>query len=287
MWKRYRRRANFVVDRWFRIEKHLFSSAGFVYRCYLPVLDFLRSLVSPRLRRLHRRLRQHLVEQEKAWPGRYSGGYFYQGLDQIGITGVKPTEFRFRQYDIDGLLDRNARVLDVGSNCGFVAIYCAQRVKQVDAVELNPYLNRIAAEAAAYLGVRNLNIHEQDFTTYDSRTTYDIVLSFSNHHTIDGNLSMGFDRYIEKLQRLLRDGGYLLFESHNVFGPGNGGAGDDGDMDAKVAIMNRHFDILRYRMVECYLPPLDIDKLFIVARKANMPRQTDFALTHARSRYHY
>ena len=68
-------------------------------------------------------------------------------------------------------------------------------------------------------------------------------------------------------------GGYLLFESHNVYAQGHGGVGDDGDSDLKVAIMNKYFDIERYRMVRCFLEHAveDLDKLFIVAKNPVHP----------------
>ncbi|AZE24265.1 hypothetical protein [Pseudomonas chlororaphis] len=115
------------------------------------------------------------------------------------------------------------------------------------------------------------------------------MLSFSNHHTIDGNLNMGFENYMKRLVSFLKPGGYLLFESHNVFGPGSGAVGDDGDMDEKIKIMNTYFAIERYRMVNCYMRHMidDVDKLFIVARLVENPPKTDFRLEQAIRRYHY
>jgi hypothetical protein len=52
-----------------------------------------------------------------------------------------------------------------------------------------------------------------------------------------------------------------------VFGPGNGAAGDDGDLDAKFDIVERYFHIAAYRMTRSYVPFDDIDKLFVVLRK--------------------
>lgn len=100
---------------------------------------------------------------------------------------------------------------------------------------------------------------------------------------------MGFQRYIEKIVGLMKPGGYLLFESHNVFAPGEGRVGDDGDMEEKVAIMNQYFDILRYRMVRCYLKHAveDLDKLFIVARQNDTPTPASFNLAQAREKYEY
>lgn len=135
----------------------------------------------------------------------------------------------------------------------------------------------------------NVEFSEADFVQTELDRKFDVILSFSNHHTIDGNLGVSFDRYIEKIVNLLKPGGYLLFESHDVFGPGKGRPGDDGDMDKKVAILNKFFDIERYKMVRCYLGHGwgDIDKLFIVARLSQNPKPTSFSLEAARKKYEY
>ena len=237
---------------------------------------------------IQRRLRKHLKDQQREWKRGYTNGYFYQGLEELGINGAKPTGFRFAQYQVDELL-KDADVLDIGSNAGFVAIYCARRARSVVGVELNPYLNRIAEDAAEYLGVKNLSILGSDFASYVTDQTFDVVLSLSNHHTIDGNLNMGFEGHIVRIANLLRPGGVMLFESHNVFAPGTSGEGDDGDMNDKVAIICKYFQVERYRMVHCFLRHgiEDMDKLFIVARKSDAPEKIPFDLTLARTNYEW
>jgi SAM-dependent methyltransferase len=259
------------------------------YSFRLSIKDFWQSIFL-RTFFIQRRLRKHLREQNQLWPKekRYTQGYFYQGLEELGITGAKPTGFRFAQYQVDDIL-KNKTILDIGSNCGFVASYCAQRSFFVTAVELNPFLNRIARDTVKYLKLNNIAIIENDFSTFTTDQRFDVILSFSNHHTIDGNLHMGFEHYIQKIVSLLNPGGYLLFESHNVFAEGKGNVGDDGDMENKVAIMNKYFDIERYKMVRCYLKHgvEDLDKLFIVAKQSLMPQPVAFNLQEARQKYEY
>jgi hypothetical protein len=62
-------------------------------------------------------------------------------------------------------------------------------------------------------------------------------------------------------------GGLLIFESHNINGPGRGLPGDDGDIEDKIAYMQTRFEVLERYMVACWVPALDIDKLFLVLRK--------------------
>jgi SAM-dependent methyltransferase len=251
--------------------------------------DFIQGLFRRSLKIQHR-LRKHLKAQNSSWPKekRYTEGYFYQGLEEIGITGCKPTGFRFAQYQVDEILI-DAEVLDIGSNCGFVASYCAKKSASVTGIELNPYLNLIARDTANYLNLQNINILDDCFAKFTTDKKFDVVLSLSNHHTIDGNLHMDFEHYIKKIFDLLKPDGYLLFESHNVFAQGIGAMGDDGDMDHKFAIMNQYFDIEKYRMVRCFLKHgvEDLDKLFIVARRSLMPRLVPFNLQTAREKYHY
>lgn len=259
------------------------------YSLRLSLLDFCRGVFRGTLP-IQYRLRAHLKEQNRLWPKekKYSQGYFYQGLEEVGITGAKPTRFRFSQYQVDDLL-KNADILDIGSNCGFVASYCAMLATSVTAVELNPFLNRIARDTVEYLKLQNVNLIEGNFTTFTTDKKFDVVLSFSNHHTIDGNFHMGFERYIEKIVNLLKPGGYLLFESHNVFASGSGEMGDDGDMEQKISIMNKYFSIERYKMVCCFLKHAveDLDKLFIVAKQSDSPIPIDFNLIQAREKYQY
>ncbi|AZD87011.1 hypothetical protein C4K14_4190 [Pseudomonas chlororaphis subsp. aureofaciens] len=259
------------------------------YSIRLSFFDFWKGLFKGTLF-IQKRLRGHLKEQQKNWPKKqqYSQGYFYQGLEELGITGLKPTGFRFKQYAIDEEL-KGADVLDIGSNCGFVSVYCSRLAKSVTAVELNPFLNKVAKDTARYLKRDNIEFIESDFSVFATDKKFDVVLSFSNHHTIDGNLNMGFENYMKRLVSFLKPGGYLLFESHNVFGPGSGAVGDDGDMDEKIKIMNTYFVIERYRMVNCYMRHMidDVDKLFIVARLVDNPPKTDFRLEQAIRRYHY
>ena len=192
----------------------------------------------------------------------------------------------FDQYQVDDLL-KDADVLDIGSNTGFVAIYCAKFSKEVLGIGLNPYLNRVARETAEYLKVKNAQFMDVDFKDFQTEDRFDVVLSLSNHHTIDENLDLGFKNHISRISDLLRPDGVMLFESHNVFGPGEGGAGDDGDMEAKVEIMSKFFKIERYRMVRRFLEHGDVDKLFIVARKTEVPKPISFDLIKSRRNYEW
>jgi len=87
--------------------------------------------------------------------------------------------------------------LDIGSNAGFVACYCAKKgAASITAVEINPYLNRIANDTAKFLKINNVKIIESDLSRFYTDRKFDIILSFSNHHTIDGKFYLPFDQYV-------------------------------------------------------------------------------------------
>lgn len=177
--------------------------------------DGLRVAGNPPLWGLHLRLARHLKAQRLRWPHRpYAFGYFYQGWERIKVSGDRSTERRFAQYDLEQLLDSKMRVLDVGANAGFLSMMVAERVRYVDAVELNPFQVAIAVDVASWLGIENVSFHEGDFLQFEPRQPYDLVMSFANHKTVDGNMAPDLRRYFEKLHRALRPDGILLFETH-------------------------------------------------------------------------
>lgn len=271
------------------IKHRAFSNRKFLYEQYLPFRDSINSIHHPRLIALHRQLRARLEEQKRNWENGYCDGYFYQGYEKIGISGVKPTEQRLKNYSIYDLLSKDQSILDIGSNCGFLAVHVAGFVKQVDAIEINPYLNKIGEDTAYFLGTKNVNFITADFSSFTTQKKYDAVFSLSNHHTIDGNLNMGFLRYSEKIFNLLKPGGLLFFESHNVWGDGNLGPGDDSDLDKKLELSGQYFEIVKHKMVHSFYP-VDIDKLFVVFRRRLIQDptfKTNFDLVSARTSYEY
>ena len=204
------------------------------YYIRLSVKDFFQGLFLGTLG-FQNHLRRHLKDQNQNFTKaeRYAHGYFYQGLEDIGITGCKPTGFRFSQYEVDSLL-KNADILDIGSNAGFVACYCAKKgAESITAIEINPYLNRIAKDTAKFLNLKNIKIIESDFSTFVSDRKFDIILSFSNHHTIDGKFYLPFDQYIEKIAKLLKPEDICYLKATMYMHPGRGRSGDDGDMELK------------------------------------------------------
>ena len=228
--------------------------------------------------------------QRHNWRHSYAADYPYQGMERLGVSGIKPSDERFARYDIAEYLRPSDKLLDIGSNNGLWALSLAASVGHVDALEFNPYLVAIANIAKEHIGTDNVSFIPGDFVDFDTEEKYDVLCSLANHCTIDGNLSMGFEQYVAKVFSLLKPGGILLFESHNVFGPGSGRPGDDGDLDAKFDIAERYFSVLKYKMTPAYVPAFDIDKLFVVMRRREQYEPTatrTLSLSEAKTRYEY
>jgi len=258
---------------------------------YYTFLDLLGAvMLTPAALPLLRRVFTQLHLQRSQWPHSYCQGYAYQGWERIGVAGIKPTEQRLALYDVDGLLGTRRRILDVGSNCGFLALELAQRGHRVDGIELNPWLVGIANEVRDALDLTQARFLVEDFQAFLPAEPYDAVFSLANHATIDGHSGLDFEHFTAKLFELLKPGGLLFFESHNVFGPGAGSAGDDGDLDRKLALAGRYFETLRYRMTPAFVPFHDVDKLFVILRRRERPvtaATAPFDLAEARQRYSY
>jgi SAM-dependent methyltransferase len=266
------------------------STFGFLSRYYTWRDIVVSQLVAPERMQLLDRLFGLLDMQAKQWGKPYCAGYAYQGYARIGLAGVKPTEVRLQGYDFLPWLKPNMRVLEIGCNNGFMAIELARHVGQVDAVEYNPFLVEIGRVTAAVLEQTNVHFEVADFGTWQPRMRYSVVLSFANHCTIDGNLSVEFESFVAKLWQITDDDGWLLFESHNVFGPGSGAPGDDGDLDRKFDVMERYFELLDSKMTKTFVPSQDIDKLFVVLRRRSqvLPLvERRMNLIEARKRYSY
>jgi len=263
---------------------------AFLARYYTWRDVVVTQLVAPERIGLLDRLFGLLHMQVQQWGKPYCSGYAYQGYERIGLAGVKPTQERLAGYGFMPWLRAGMSVLEIGCNNGFMAIELARHAGRVDAVEYNPFLVEIGRTTAAAVAQHNVHYEVADFTTWQPRQRYDVVLSFANHCTIDGNLSVEFESFVAKLWQLTADDGWLLFESHNVFGPGAGAPGDDGDLDAKFEVMERYFELVDSKMTRAFVPTQDIDKLFVVLRRrpavlATVTRQMNLA--QARLRYEF
>ena len=90
---------------------------------------------------------------------------------------------------------------------------------------------------------------------------YDIVFSFANDETIDGNTSFNFCEYITKIASLLKKGSILIFESQAI------DAMIPKKFEPKLKILNDNFTIIEDRMVKSEYPINVPERRFLIFRK--------------------
>ena len=214
------------------------------------------------LNTLHNQLQSHLLKQSKEWKSfvyaKENG--FYQGFDEIGIKGCRPTEKRFQRYNIEKYLTKEKKVLDIGCNCGFFTLFISRYVKDIDGVELNPYLVEIGKDTKTFLKIKNTNFHDSSFEKFIIKKKYDIIFSLANDETIDGNTKFTFTEYINKIKNLLNPNGFLMFETVSpdtyeprLFGP-------------KLKIIKKYFYIEEDKMVKSEYPLNVPERRFLILK---------------------
>lgn len=138
----------------------------------------------------------------------------YQSMELIGLEGIRPTEYRIREYGLRDILKEEDDVLDIGCNTGCLDISIANMVHTVTGIEYDGSLVKAAKLIADYLEVSNCAFYNDDFNVWlkdiDINKKYSIILSFAIHHWL--NLSP--TEYIAIIDKLLKKGGFLCFESH-------------------------------------------------------------------------
>ncbi len=218
-----------------------------------------------RLEELQKKLRKHVDEQMEKWNSfvyAQKNG-FYQGFEEIGIDGCRPTEKRFTRYQIEKYLSKEKTALDIGCNCGFFTIYLSRFLKHVDGVELNPFLTRIGNDTKEFLEEKNVDFHTSGFEEFSTVKKYEIIFSLANDDTIDGNTKFTFNEYINKIQNLLKPNGLLMWEtiSPDTYDP---------DLfEPKRKILEERFTLLEERMVKSEYPINVPERRFLILQKIN------------------
>jgi len=180
------------------------------------MLDYMAlQLADTKLLLLHNELQDILYESHRKWSFYdYGEGYFYQSHSPLSIRGLRNTDLRFKIYELDSILNREDRVLDIGCNSGFLSLMIARYCKSVDAFDCNPYLIQIAELCRKFEGRENVHFFNCSFDDLEITEPYSMVLSLANHHTFDGNMRPEFRTYMEQIRNICVPGGKLIFESH-------------------------------------------------------------------------
>ena len=222
-------------------------------------------VIDNNLKNLHLRLEQHLKEQSNNWKSliyaKQKG--FYQGFEKIKIDGWRPSEKRYKQYNIEKYLSKNMNVLDIGCNSGFFSLVVSRFVKQIDGLDINPYLIKIANDVKDYLKIKNSNFYNSSFEEYPENK-YDVIFSLANDSTIDGNTKFNFSEYISKIYNMLNKNGILIFESQ---------AEDviaiESKFNQKYDFMKKYFSVIEKKMVPSEYPVNIPERIFLVLKQKN------------------
>ncbi len=177
--------------------------------------DYLKLQKNPQLFILHRKINAILLDALKKWPDHdYGEGYFYQSCSEVELGGLRDTAGRMQAMHLRDYC-KNMYVVDIGCNSGFLDIALAPIARKITGFDINPFIIDIGKEVLAYLGVTNVALSATTFEVFIASEPADIVLSFANHSTFDGNTEQTVRTYIEKCHQILRPDGLLLFESHH------------------------------------------------------------------------
>jgi SAM-dependent methyltransferase len=166
---------------------------------------------------LHRKIDGVLTRQRQEYGDYY---YFYgqpyQALGILGVYGERSTEERFEAYGLRELIKPGDRVLDIGCNCGFVALYTSFRTGcRADGIDINPYMIEIGNLCAGYLRVDDrVKLSAVRIQDFEARAQYSVLFSFATHWTDDENYRVPLREHFERCAAFLEAGGLLVFETH-------------------------------------------------------------------------
>jgi SAM-dependent methyltransferase len=166
---------------------------------------------------LHRQISDILRRQKTEYGSlQYFYGYPYQALGILNVYGERGTEERFDAYGIADLVTREDRVLDIGCNCGFMAVLTAYRTGcSAVGIDINPYMAEIGTACARYLRLENrVTIMPGRIQEFSDRQPFTVVFSFATHWTDDFNYRVPLREHFERCYSYLARNGLLVFETH-------------------------------------------------------------------------
>ena len=142
----------------------------------------------------------------------YFGGlYLYQSYEPLNVPGSRPTEKRFKEYNLEEIIKPTYKVLDIGCNMGFFSLYSSRYAKKVVGFDINENLIEIANYAKERLGIDNVDFHHGDFNSYQYAEKFDVIYAFAVYKWI----GVSMNDLLDRIKPILNDGGYVLIESNN------------------------------------------------------------------------
>ncbi len=215
------------------------------------------------LESLLKKLNKHLENQDKNWTSFIfsKNKKFYQSFMELNIDGERSTETRIKQYKLNSYFSNEKNALDIGCNSGFFSLMISDDLKNIDGVEINPFLIDMGNEVNQFIKNTNCSFFVTSFEKYSSDKKYDLIFSLANDETIDGNTKFTFEEYIEKIFNLLLKNGILIFESQAA------DAYDKNKFKPKLEFLLKKFDVLEERIVTSEYPINVPNRIFMILKK--------------------
>lgn len=144
----------------------------------------------------------------------FGGSGWYQGSSQLGITGARNNGERIARYRVWDYLTKDSVCLDIGCNCGFFDLELSRLVNSVVGIDVEKKYIDIANEVKEFNEVHNVSFIMGNFMELEENT-YDAVFTLGVHNYIFES-GITEERYVSKVIMLLKNEGYIFFESHGM-----------------------------------------------------------------------
>lgn len=221
--------------------------------------DYADLAENPELLSLHHSLNKCLWDGIKCWNNYdYGEGYFYQSFEKINIRGFRNTEARVNSMELPKLLS-GKRVLEIGCNTGFLTLSVTEYCSSITGFDPAPHLVEIAKNTAQYLNVKNAKFEVSSFENFSTDERFEVIISFANHSTYDGNTEQSLISYFDRCASLMVPEGLFLFESHPPEHEGDG-------LSMVCDLINERFKIQTQTVLQ-YGSFLDRNRTFIIAER--------------------
>ena len=158
--------------------------------------------------------RDKLLELCRKYCQAFGENKFYQSFPRLKLEGERPTDVRMKKYVLEKYLSKDADVLDIGANDGFIDMEISSNVSSVLGIEYNEKLVEIAQTAKKMLKIDNADFICDDYNHWKAGNwrKFDVIFSFAIHVWIGTSP----EEYAKDIFKMLKKNGILFFESQTL-----------------------------------------------------------------------
>ena len=191
-------------------------SGGFLLRSRVEALEqTMKSVQRQAAQAGNATWQQQILQTHARETQQFGRGDLYQGHDDWGLPGQRPTLLRIDTYGLKEWLSPQSSVLDIGCNIGMFGNALSEYFGNYLGFDNNPVLIEIAQDIAGSKGIGNCRFESWTFDTFlqqNHHATYDVVLSFAVHVWIGRPMQ----EYAACLWQLTAPQGVVIIESNNL-----------------------------------------------------------------------